>query len=106
MYPTYRFWRKNVARYNDVRCAGVDLNRNFNIKWDQVSTILYHIVWPVCLQGEAGDPCGETYRGPSAASEREVQAVVKYLKANTPVVGGLDFHSFSQIIVYPYGTGQ
>ena len=54
-------------------------------------------------QGEAGDPCGETYRGPSAASEKEVQAIVKYLKANAPVVGGLDFHSFSQIIVYPYG---
>ncbi len=36
-YPKYRLWRKNVQSLEGTDCAGVDLNRNFDSHWDQVS---------------------------------------------------------------------
>ena len=36
-YPRYRFWRKNVSHKEGSSCLGVDLNRNFDVKWSQVS---------------------------------------------------------------------
>lgn len=39
-YPTYRYWRKNLATLNGTNCIGVDLNRNFDIDWNQVYTFL------------------------------------------------------------------
>ncbi len=57
------YWRKNVD--NDDGCAssfGVDLNRNSSFKWG-------------CCGGSDPNPCGETYRGPSRASEPETAAM-------------------------------
>ncbi len=44
---------------------GVDLNRNHSFLWN-------------CCGGSSGDPCVETYRGPSRASEPETQAFESY----------------------------
>jgi carboxypeptidase T len=57
------YWRKNVD--NDDGCSssfGVDLNRNSSFKWG-------------CCGGSDPNPCGETYRGPSRASEPETTAI-------------------------------
>lgn len=35
-YPKYRLWRKNVRPSEGSKCAGVDLNRNFDTHWDMV----------------------------------------------------------------------
>ena len=35
-YPKYRLWRKNASPLNDTECAGVDLNRNFDVGWGTV----------------------------------------------------------------------
>jgi hypothetical protein len=67
-------WRKNTD--NDDGCSsssswGTDLNRNFDFYWD-------------CCGGSSGDPCASNYRGPSAGSEPESQAVMAYVAAHFP----------------------
>jgi len=94
-----RLWRKNrrvngAACQNDAssRCCGVDLNRNYDDHWGG--------------GGSSADPCSDTFRGPSAASEPEVKATQNYIRAlqtSAPVYGSIDWHSYSQLILRPYG---
>ena len=51
-YPRYRYWRKNLATLKGTDCIGVDLNRNFDVDWNQVytfllSTKLMHMLWTI-----------------------------------------------------------
>ncbi|KAF9585770.1 hypothetical protein BGW38_000818 [Lunasporangiospora selenospora] len=83
-----RLWRKNRSE-NSFGSYGVDLNRN----WDD------HF-------GEGGSsslPWSETYRGPHAASEPEVQALQNFFSTHKRMVGAIDFHCFSQLILRPEG---
>jgi len=70
-----RLWRKN--RRNNGASYGVDLNRNYNEQWGGV--------------GSSNSPSSETYRGPSAASEPEVQALNAYFSAQSNVIGMICF---------------
>ncbi|KAJ3366711.1 hypothetical protein GGF32_003355 [Allomyces javanicus] len=83
-----RLWRKN--RRADARGAfGVDLNRNYPSHW-----------------GEAGSskfPYSETYMGPSAGSEPELQATMALFDSLPRVVAALDLHAYSQLILRPVG---
>lgn len=102
-------WRKNT---NQGHCSatsnsrGADLNRNFPFAWGTVSG------------GSSPSPCNETYRGPSAVSEPETQAIVNYVRALYPDRRGdglndpapddtqgvfLDIHSYSQLVLWPWG---
>ena len=87
-WTTQRMWRKN-RRPNPSACAGVDLNRNFNNHWGGV--------------GASAHPCAEDYRGPSVASEPETQAVQNYVLSLPNRSGGIDFHSYGQLILRSYG---
>ena len=62
-----RLWRKNLRDNNgDGQITvgdGVDPNRNFDEHWGYDN------------EGSSPDPADETYRGPSAASEPETQAM-------------------------------
>lgn len=65
-------WRKNTN--NPAGCGfpyyGVDLNRNSSF------------LWSTCLGGcSSADPCSIVYRGTSAASEPEVQAVENHMRS-------------------------
>jgi carboxypeptidase T len=101
-------WRKNT---NQNYCGatsnyrGADLNRNFSYQWS-------------CCGGSSGYQCSITYRGPSAASEPETQAVQNYLRAQFPDQRGsglsdpapddatgiyLDIHSYSELVLWPWG---
>lgn len=102
-------WRKNV---NNNFCAntntrGIDLNRNFSFTWNSTGG-----------QGSSGAQCDLTYRGPSAGSEPETQAVQNYIRSIWPDRRGpglndaapadtsgihLDIHSFSQLVLWPWG---
>lgn len=84
----YRSWRKN-RRNNGDGTFGVDLNRNYGHKW---STI-----------GSSPDTSSDVYHGPSAFSEPETQAVKRFMDANTNVTTVLSFHTFSELILYPWG---
>lgn len=84
-----RFWRKN-RRPNDNGSYGVDPNRN------------YPTFWGFDERGSSGSQYAETYRGTSAGSEPETQAVMAFHAAHPPVLS-LSYHSYSALILYPWG---
>jgi len=84
---------------------GADLNRNFGFQWG-------------CCGGSSGNQCSQTYRGPSPASEPEVQAVQDYVLTQFPDQRGpgitdpapddatgiyIDVHSYSELVLWPWG---
>ncbi|MCX7563590.1 M14 family zinc carboxypeptidase [Xanthomonadaceae bacterium XH05] len=103
-------WRKNE---NSTLCsgnsAGIDLNRNFPVFWNHPNS------------GSSTQACSETYRGISAASEPETQAVIGYVQSifpdtrtgdpqseTTPAAENtkglfLDVHSYSKLVLWPWG---
>lgn len=83
-----RLWRKN-RRNNRDGTFGVDLNRNYGHAWGG--------------PGSSGDSFSEIYRGPSAFSEPETQAVRDFLQAHPPAAL-ITYHNFSQLILYPWGN--
>jgi carboxypeptidase T len=100
-------WRKNT---NTAYCGstsnsrGADLNRNYPFHWGG--------------PGASTSACNDTYRGAAAGSEPETQAVVNYIEGifpdlrpddlTTPAPDTtqgvfLDIHSFSQLVLWPWG---
>lgn len=104
MAETGLLWRKNT---NQAYCApgsndrGADLNRNYSFEW-----------------AANNQECGQTFPGASPESEPEIDAVMTYARSifednrgelptdaapeDTPGVF-LDIHSFSQLILWPWG---
>lgn len=104
-------WRKNT---NQNFCSptsnsrGVDLNRNFSFSWNSTGG-----------SGSSGNQCNATYRGPSAGSEPETQAIEGYVRSifednRGPNVNDaapadtsgihIDIHSFSELVLWPWGN--
>lgn len=99
-------WRKNTD--NDDGCSstfGVDLNRNHIFKWG-------------CCNGSSGNPCAETYRGPSPGSEPEIQAYEDFVRSIFPDQRGpgdpdpapitttgalINLHNYAGEVLYPWG---
>ncbi|MBF0105617.1 MAG: zinc carboxypeptidase [Deltaproteobacteria bacterium] len=84
----YHTWRKNRSQNKDGS-KGVDLNRNYGYKWGG--------------KGSSGDPGSETYRGTSAFSEPEAKAFKEFVEANPNIKIMLTYHTFSELILYPWG---
>ncbi len=85
----YRYWRKN-RRNNGDSSYGVDPNRNYGYQWGYDDT------------GSSPIPYSSVYRGPSPFSEPETQAVRDLIaRKNFQVL--VSYHSYSQIILYPWG---
>jgi carboxypeptidase T len=84
---TDRLWRKN-RRNNGDGSYGVDLNRNYGYGWGG--------------PGSSGDTFSEIYRGPAAFSEPETQAARDFLLAKQPRAL-ITYHSYSQLVLYPWG---
>lgn len=85
-----RLWRKNRKPYGV--CVGVDLNRNFDCNWSGA--------------GSSGDPAQFDFAGSAANSEPEVKALSDWLTANKAsqhIETFISLHSFSQLIMFPYG---
>lgn len=70
-YETAACTTTNAAGVPNTLNSGVDLNRNYPFGWATGGS-----------GGSDGNPCGETYRGISAASEPETQAVLNYVRGN------------------------
>ncbi len=87
-WNTYRLWRKN-RRNNGDGTYGVDLNRNWAYGWGGGGS-----------SGYTGD---ETYRGPSPFSEPETTVLSDFIAAHPRLVSYMDYHSYSQLILWPYG---
>jgi len=85
----YRYWRKN-RRQNADGSFGVDLNRNYGAKWGLDD------------QGSSPYPSSDTYRGAAPFSEPETRAV-RDLCARHRFKGLISYHSYSQVILHPWG---
>ncbi len=83
-----RLWRKN-RRNNGDGSFGVDLNRNWDYEWGG--------------EGSSGSPGSETYRGTAPFSEPETQVLRNFYLANPQIVTNIDFHSYSQLVLWPWG---
>ena len=88
--PNNRLWRKN-RRNNGNGSFGVDLNRNWGYQWGFDNS------------GSSSSTSSETYRGPSAFSEPETQVLRDFILANPNIRAYMDYHSYSQLILWPYG---
>ena len=82
-----RLWRKNRRQVGS--CYGIDDNRNYSIGWGGA--------------GSSGSPCDETYRGSAAFSEPETAAMRNFALAHTNIVATQSYHSYSQLIMSPWG---
>ncbi len=88
-------WRKNQRDNNnngqfDSNYDGVDLNRNYGYMWGYDNN------------GSSPNPPDETYRGPSAFSEPETQAIKNLCLMRPPQVA-INFHSYGNYIITPWG---
>ncbi len=81
------FWRKN--RKPNGACFGVDLNRNYDYGWGLNS-------------GSSNSPCSDTYRGLSAGSELETQAIKNFTQMIHPKIA-FSTHSVAGRYLNPYG---
>jgi carboxypeptidase T len=111
------FQRKNTNTTYGGGCAnpptasnqyGVDLNRNHSFKWGTVNS-------------PTEPRCGQTYPGPTAASEPETSAVQNLLLSLFPDQRGpndtdaapltttgtmISLHSYSNLVMWPWGWGS
>ncbi|XP_034734795.1 carboxypeptidase A5 [Etheostoma cragini] len=84
-----RMWRKTRKPNSGSSCVGVDPNRN----WDAAFG----------APGASNNPCSETYHGPRAHSESEVKSIVDFVKSHGNLKAFVSIHSYSQMLLYPYG---
>ncbi|XP_062276782.1 carboxypeptidase A1-like [Scomber scombrus] len=84
-----RMWRKTRKPNPGSSCVGVDPNRNWSVGFGTA--------------GSSSDPCSETYRGPSPHSESEIKSIVDFVKSQGNFKAFLSIHSYSQMLLYPYG---
>ncbi len=93
-FDVERLWRKNV-RDNDgdgliTNNDGVDPNRNFAEHWNYDD------------EGSTSQFASETYRGTSAASELETQAMQGLLARVHPEFQ-VNYHSYGNLLLYTFG---
>lgn len=86
------FWRKN-RRTNGDGTYGVDLNRNYG-------PMEY---WDAPNGGSSTYTGSETYRGPNPFSEPEIAAIRDFL-AEREIKACLNYHTYSDLLIYPYGA--
>lgn len=58
---------------------------------------------PSTGEGASGNPCSEVYHGAYPNSEVEVKSVVDFIQKHGDFKGFIDLHSYSQLLMYPYG---
>lgn len=85
---SYKMWRKNRTKNADGT-FGVDLNRNYGYMWGG--------------EGASANPNSDIYRGSKPFSEPETQAIKKFVEERKNITTLLTFHTFSELILYPWG---
>ncbi|XP_041531488.1 carboxypeptidase A2 isoform X2 [Microtus oregoni] len=88
-HTTNRMWRKTRSKLSGSFCAGVDPNRNWDANFGG--------------PGASSSPCSDSYHGPKANSEVEVKSIVDFIKSHGQVKAFITLHSYSQLLMYPYG---
>jgi len=88
-----RLWRKNrqVSPLSD--CIGRDINRNWPFQWSATG-------------GASADPCAQDYKGTKQGDAPETAALASWMQKIKDAQGVkvyMDFHSYSQYFMAPYG---
>ncbi|KAK8075901.1 hypothetical protein PG994_003173 [Apiospora phragmitis] len=98
---TDRLWRKNrQPPPNDTTnsaCLGRDINRNWEHGWDANP------------RGSSTNPCSQTYRGaaPSDAPENAgFDAFVRHVRDGQGIKLYIDWHSYGQQLLFPFGYAE
>ncbi|PWW71847.1 hypothetical protein C7212DRAFT_231458 [Tuber magnatum] len=88
-----RLWRKNRQPTTLAFCKGIDLDRAYNFHFDGSSQ-------------SQSNPCSDMFPGTSPFEATEAKAFSDWTynmtREGAKIVGLLDFHSYSQQILYPY----
>ena len=99
MQETGTNWRKNRQPWRGdpiwgaPRPIGVDLNRNYGYMWGAPNI------------ATTQNPFSDTYRGPEPFSERETRAI-RDLAARESFVTAISYHSYSELVLYPWGHAR
>ncbi|XP_048516038.1 uncharacterized protein LOC105690901 [Athalia rosae] len=89
-HTTNRLWRKTRQPHSGI-CYGADANRNWDYHWMENG-------------GASSYPCSESYAGPEPFSEPEAKAMADYIASvSQEFYIFLSIHSYSQLILLPYG---
>ncbi|POI33256.1 hypothetical protein CIB84_002991 [Bambusicola thoracicus] len=102
-HTTNRMWRKTRSKNSGSLCIGVDPNRNWDAGFGGKNKIYLCSLFVPTGPGASSNPCSDSYRGPRANSEVEVQSVVNFIKDHGNIQAFLTLHSYSQLLMYPYG---
>ncbi|KAK8082476.1 hypothetical protein PG996_001257 [Apiospora saccharicola] len=88
-----RLWRKNRMPRSSTSAKGTDINRNWPYKWEVSG-------------GASTNPSAEDYKGQAAGDTPEVKVLKAFtdkLAAGKGIKLYIDFHSYGQYILLPYG---
>ena len=89
-HTTDRYWRKNRQPNNNSSCIGTDLNRNWDADWNGG-------------ESTSTSACSDVYVGTSAFSATESTVLKNYMESVPNLVGHLDIHSYSALVLGPWG---
>ncbi len=96
VFDIARLWRKNRARRTGTSCIGVDVNRNFELLWGVETRA------PDGSKRTSRSACSDVFVGAGAFSEPETRNV-KTLLDTHPIECFVDVHSYSELILFPWG---
>ena len=77
---------------NNGTQQGIDLNRNYSYNWGADNS------------GSSGNPCSAVYRGASAFSEPETEAISDFILARQ-FKNVLHYHTYSNVLIHSWGDG-
>jgi murein tripeptide amidase MpaA len=96
-----RIRRKNtLPGCSQIKRNGVDLNRNYETCWSGDTLCENDVYGRDC--GNSPNQCAEDYRGSSAFSEPETQAIRDFVGKHPNIKAALNYHSYGENLYWPY----